>query len=312
MSYLNIVSKKINYLLLFLCLFNIGVQAQQYKILNGDTINKIDINNMRQGNWKIFGNMVDDSRYKPDQIVEEGKYVNNKKQGVWTKYFPSGQEHTIINYSNNKPSGEYKVFYENGQLEEEGIWKTNKNVGNFKRFYENGKPHQDFIFNQTGKRDGIQKYYHENGQLMIVGEVREGKETGEFKEYYEDGSLKSVKVYDEPGVVNHTKTKEYTPKSEIKKEAVIETVDEKKVAKVEKDAVQNEADKKVNPFDGNGEHTLYNANRQISQKGLFKNYKLMDGFYYKYDENGILKNIERYKGGKYVGDAPIEEAEGKK
>ena len=50
----------------------------------------------------------------------------------------------------------------------------------------------------------------------------------------------------------------------------------------------------------------------LSQKGLFKNYKLIDGFCYKYDENGILRNIERYKAGKYVGDAPIEEVEGKK
>lgn len=286
--------------------------AQQYKLLGKDTINKIDANNMRQGNWKIFGEMTDDVRYKPNQVVEEGKYVNNKKEGVWIKYFPSGQEHTIINYVANKPNGPYKVFYENGQLEEEGVWKMNRNTGNFKRFYENGKPHQEFIFNPSGKRDGTQKYYHENGQLMIVGTIAEGKEKGEFKEYYEDGSLKSQKFYDEPGVINPSKTKEYEAKTPIKAAPIMEVIDAKKTATVEKGAVQNEAEKKINPFDGNGQHTLYNSSRQISQKGLFKNYKLMDGYFYKYDENGMLKNIERFKNGKYVGDAPIEEVEGKK
>ncbi len=281
--------------------------AQSFLLLNGDTINRIDANNLRQGHWKMYGKMLDEQRYKPDQVIEEGEFINNKKQGIWTKYFPSGKVHTIINYVNNRPNGSYKVYYENGQLEEEGDWRNNKNVGNFKRYYENGKLQQEFVFNNYGKRDGVQKYYHENGQLMIIGEVRDGKETGEFKEYYEDGKLKSAKFYDEPGVVNHQKTKEFAPTKETQNQNAVEIIDDKKIATVEKDAVQNEADKKINPFNGNGDHTLYNKNRQISQKGFFKNYKLINGLYYRYDENGILKNIEQYRNGKYIGDAPLEE-----
>ncbi len=298
------------YYFVLLCWFTTTLQAQQYKMYNNDTINKVDVNNMRQGKWKVFGDMIDDKRYAPTQIVEEGMYTDNKKQGVWIKYFPSGKQHTIITYLNGRPNGDYKVFYENGQLEEEGVWKNSRNVGNFKRFYENGKPHQEFVFNPGGKRDGTQKYYYDNGQLNIIGLVKEGKESGEFKEYYEDGSLKSVKYFDELGKVNHEKTKTYESKQPQKNE-VIEVVDPKKVAKVEAGSAQNEAEQRKNPFDGNGDHTLYNSNRQISQKGVFKAYKLMDGFYYKYDENGMLKNIERYKGGKYVGDAPMEDASGK-
>ena len=33
----------------------------------------------------------------------------------------------------------------------------------------------------------------------------------------------------------------------------------------------------------------------------------MEGKWYKYDENGILLNIEIIKGGRYIGDAPMEE-----
>lgn len=298
--------------LIILCINATCLSAQNYRILLGDTINRVDAGNMRQGTWKILGDMSNDHRFKPGQVLEEGKYVNNKKEGIWITYFPTGQEHTIIQYGANRPNGPYKVFYENGQLEEEGNWKMNKNIGGFKRFYENGKLQQEFVFNTSGKRDGTQKYFYENGQLMIVGVIAEGKETGEFKEYYEDGSVKNIKFYDEPGVVNPAKTKEFEPKTPQKPEPLMEVIDAQKTAVVEKGAIQNEAEKKHNPFDGNGQHTLYNSSRNISQKGLFRNYKLIDGYYYKYDENGMLKNIERYKNGKYVGDAPIEEAEGKK
>ena len=285
-----------------------SIAAQSFRIYNNDTINRVDVNNLRQGAWKVFGDMLDDHKFKNDQLVEEGEYQNNRKQGVWVTYFPNGQEHTIIDYRNGRPNGDYKVFYENGQLEEEGTWSRNRNTGDFKRFYENGSKHQEFVFNISGKRDGVQKYYHDNGQLMIVGTIEDGKEVGEFKEYYKDGSLKSVKYFDEPGKVNHEKTKTYKEQGNpVATKVEIETVDPTKVAKVEQGAKQNEAEKKINPFNGNGNHTLYNSNRQISQKGFFKNYKLIDGLYYKYDENGILKNIEKYKNGKYVGDSPIEE-----
>ncbi|MCI5056076.1 MAG: hypothetical protein MRY83_08210 [Flavobacteriales bacterium] len=296
---------------LFVCMLFFGenIVAQNYILYDGDTINRVDDNNQKQGEWVYFGRMKNEPEFKPDQIVEEGNFKNNRKQGVWLKYWPNGKVHTLITYVNNVPRGEYKVYYENGQLEEHGHWKTRRNVGDFKRFYENGEPMQDFIFNQSGKRDGEQKYFYDNGQLMIIGNIQEGKEVGEFKEYYADGSLKSLKYFDEPGKVNHAKTvtKDPIDKALASKDPVMETIDETKEAKVEEGAQQNAAQKKVNPFNGNGEHTLYNKNKQISQKGIFKNYKLIDGQYYRYNDDGILIAIERYKKGKYVGDVPIEE-----
>lgn len=300
--------RNISLLLVFFMFFEISLSAQSSREYKGETINVTDSTNKKQGKWIFFGeDMKNESGYQPDQLVEEGTYVNNKKDGLWIKYFPNGKPETEINYSNNRPNGEYKVYYENGQLQEHGVWKNNRNIGNFKRFHENGEPQQEFVFNTTGKRDGIQKYYHENGQLMIEGEIREGKEAGEFKEYYANGDIKAIRVYDEAGVLNPEKTQlEIAPKNKLVEIKETPSVPDK-VAVVEKGAVQNEAVAKVVPFNGNGDHTLYNKNRQISQKGTFKNYKLIEGMYYKYDDNGILINIERYKNGKYVGDVPIEE-----
>jgi hypothetical protein len=56
-------------------------------------------------------------------------------------------------------------------------------------------------------------------------------------------------------------------------------------------------------FDGNGYHKLYNLSKKISKKAYFNNYQLMDGLWYRYDEDGVLLKIEIYKNGKVVKDS---------
>ena len=76
-------------------------------------------------------------------------------------------------------------------------------------------------------------------------------------------------------------------------------------------ARQVNADKDDKPnyghFDGNGYAKLYNQDKLITKDGIFKSYRLIDGKWYKYDENNILINIERIKNGRYVGDVPFDE-----
>ncbi len=290
---------------IFTTLFLHVLLSQSYQVYNGDTINKVDESNFKQGHWIYFGNMINLPEYKPEQKVEEGKYQDNRKDGIWVKYFPNEKVQSEITFSNNRPNGEYKIYYNNGQLQEQGMWKNNRNTGAFKRYHENGQPQQEFVFNETGKRDGTQKYFHENGQLMIIGDIKEGKETGEFKEFFSNGDLKSVKVFDEAGVLNTEKSKEFEPvKPEVK---IIETkpdVPEKVTSVVTKDEKVNEA---VSVFNGEGNNTLYNKNKQVSQKGFFKGGRLKDGEKYIYDKDGILTTIEKYKNFKYIGDGVIEE-----
>lgn len=274
--------------------------SQTFEIYNGDTINYVDANNLKQGLWKIFNHMKNLPGYKPDQVVEEGYYKDSRKVGIWRRYYPNGNIKDEIEYNNNRPSGKYKIYYENGVLQEEGEWKNNRNVGTFKRYYENGNISQEFSFNESGKREGTQKYYYENGQLMIEGEWKEGKESGVLKEYYENGDLKAEKFFAD-GQLDPEKTKTYEPKKpiEVKKE---------EPAPVANVVVKKEEEKpNIGAFDGNGYAKLYNLNKQISKDGIFKNYKLIDGKWYKYDENGILIKIEIYKNGRYVGDGVIEE-----
>lgn len=297
------------FLIVFLTMFN-PTFSQTFQIYNGDTINLVDANNMKQGHWIYFGNMKSLPGFAPDAKVEEGEFTNNRKNGTWIKYYPDGKTQSEITFMNNRPSGPYKTYYKNGQIEEEGVWKNNRNVGHFTRYYENGEKQQDFNFGTTGKREGHQEYYYENGQTMIEGNWATGKEDGKITEYFADGSLKSEKYFN-GGALDPAKTVKYEPKNEIKEvlPEPKETKEAPEVTKEEKVLGSNKVstNKNLGFFDGNGQNTLYNKNKQISQSGVFKNGRLWDGKWYRYDEDGILEAIEIYKNGKYVGDGVIEE-----
>src|SRR5690606_5390743 len=120
---------------------------------------------------------------------EEGSYENSRKQGLWKNFFPSGKVKSEIAYVNSRPNGTYRTYFENGQIEEEGNWQNNRNTGGFKRFHENGQTAQEFVFNDSGERDGKQVYFYENGQVMIEADIAARKEKF-VDEHYEDGSIK--------------------------------------------------------------------------------------------------------------------------
>lgn len=277
-------------------------QGQTFEMFEGDTINYKDAMGKKQGNWKVFNKTKKLPGYKPDQVVEEGEYKDSKKIGVWKRYYSNGKVKDEITYKFNRPNGPYKTFYVNGQLEEEGMWKNSRNVGGFKRYHSNGKISQEFNFSTTGKRQGQQKYYYENGQVMIEGDWNGGKETGVLTEYYENGDVKAKKVFNE-GQMDEAQTQNFAAKSPVK-DAIKE---EEKAAPVKEVVAQKSEKPNHGHFDGNGYYKLYNTNKMIVKDGIFKNYRLIDGKWYKYSEDGILINIERIKNGRYIGDVPFDE-----
>ena len=75
-----------------------------------DTINRTDAQGNKQGNWILFGKTMQAPGFKDDQMVEEGLYVNNKKAGVWKRYFSSGNLSKTVTYDSGLPNG-YAIFY---------------------------------------------------------------------------------------------------------------------------------------------------------------------------------------------------------
>ena len=117
-----------------------GIIAQTDKSISSDTLNFIDSTGKKQGHWIITNSMLHKPCFKDDQKVEEGKYLNSRKTGIWTEYYCSGKTKSIATYVNGRPNGPAKLYYENGQLKEEGIWENHRWVrGSYKKYTKDGK-----------------------------------------------------------------------------------------------------------------------------------------------------------------------------
>lgn len=262
-----------------------------------DTLNRLDETGRKQGYWKVTAPKADKPGYQDGQLIEEGRYSNSKRIGIWRRYWPNGAVMSEITYQMGRPRGEYRTYYPSGKVEEQGSWDLDRNTGTFQRYHPNGKLAQDFVFNANGVRDGEQKYYHENGQLAVQVHVDEGREDGALKRFTPDGQLQQVAEF-ESGVIDASSSKylKLAPKAEDVK------VDAKAAPAP---VVTQEETTNAIAFRENGYNTLYDRQLRISQQGDFKAGRLWDGKRYTYDSNGILTRIQTFKKGRYIGDAVI-------
>ncbi|MCC6690055.1 MAG: toxin-antitoxin system YwqK family antitoxin [Bacteroidia bacterium] len=277
-----------------------------------DSVNVTDADGKRQGRWVVTNKLMKPPLvgYTEDQKVEEGRYVDSKKIGIWVAYYANGKMKNRITFEGGRPFGKAIMYHENGKVAEEGLWRNNRWVGDYKLYYENGEVQHEFKFNSGGKREGNQKYFAENGQLIIEGEMKDSKEIGTWKEFYENGDLKAEKAFND-GTIDPVNTKTYEPKKPVepkKEDASVKEEEPKSPAAVKVDATEkpNEgAVKNTKPFTGEGYAKLFRPDRQISKDGEFHKFRLIDGKTYIYNNNGILERIAVYQNGKYIGDAPL-------
>lgn len=264
-----------------------------------DTLNALDDLGRRQGWWRITAPKEDKPGFTDGQLIEEGRYNNSKRIGLWRRFWPNGKLMSEINYRMGRPQGDYKTYYPDGKIEEQGTWDLDRNTGIFKRWHPNGQLAQDFLFNEHGVRDGTQKYYHENGQLEVEVSIREGKEDGMLKRYYANGDLQQVAQFS-GGVINEANSKYIRP---------VHKVEAPKPDASAKPAPERKADEVTNAvsFRENGFNTLYDRQLRLSQQGEFKGGKLWNGKYYRYNASGELYRIEVYQDGRFAGTAQITE-----
>ncbi len=252
-------------IILILCLIVLPLAGQNYKIYNGDTINVVN-NNVKQGLWITFDNAN-------ESIIEQGHYKNNKKTGVWSNFYPSGQKKNEITYTNGKAVGPAWFYYSDGKLSEQGNWNIDHWEGEYKFYHESGQLAYDWNYDNSGRRTGTQKYYHENGELKYEGDWVKGKTTGSLKMFNESGDLITERIYDDKGKFASNVT--HTPGS-----------NQKQVASNEREV-----------FKGTGMHTVYTLQGRPERKGFFVRGQLFNGQCYQYSQTGALEIIEHFENG---------------
>jgi antitoxin component YwqK of YwqJK toxin-antitoxin module len=255
-----------------------------------------DSNGKRTGKWIFTETDRPNSGFKKDAKVEEGYFLNGRKEGIWLKYHKDGKTISLKgNYTNNRPEGDYKRYFKDGKLKEAGSFSKDQFKGLLTRYHSNGKMSYQGNYNNSGYENGTIKYFHENGNLELEYSVKNNSLEGKVSRYFEDGSLKESFIISADGKIRNTQTfvKRERPKNEV--------VETKPVKIVYPPKIKNPNTKGLR-FDPNGYNTIYNENEEIWMDGEFKNGQLWDGRVRDYDKNGIVKKIRVFKKGVYHSD----------
>lgn len=262
-----------------------------------DKINQKSANGKKQGKWVYYGKDRPQEGYPSDGKIEEGPYVDDRKEGTWIKYHTDGVTPKLRGeYKNNRPEGEYVKTYPNGKVKEVGTFIRNLYQDSLKRYHENGKLEYEAKYNVSGKEQGKVKYFYPNGQLEFEYEANDGKPTGKSVRYYENGDIKEIAYYDADGSVAKSEQKEMV--------SAVVTVKDPGVSKETAPKVGTPKTKGAK-FQPNGYNKIYNANDEIWQDGNFKNGVLWDGKVYEYDRDGILLKVKVFKNGVYHSDGQL-------
>src|SRR3954469_15661369 len=105
---------------LFFISFAASSQWKSYRLTNnGDTINCIDNNDLKQGKWSV---KVDGVRGEPG-YQEEGMYKDGKKEGVWRSYTSMGDLFAVERFRWGNKDGKCQYYNMAGITREES-WKA--------------------------------------------------------------------------------------------------------------------------------------------------------------------------------------------
>lgn len=148
----------IAYSIFILGAFTLQAQYKHYEVKDGDTINKVDENGLKQGVWREY--------YAGNKLKAEVVFKNNKKQGL--------EIHWHNNISN---CVKQETYYNNGVLD-----------GPVTYYYKSCK--KELIENfKNGVKEGIEISYHHNGNIKAEGNYKKGNLDGVYKVYDKSGKF---------------------------------------------------------------------------------------------------------------------------
>jgi hypothetical protein len=111
------------YLLFFVFCISLKCYSQPGSFIigvKGDTLNKVDNKNLKQGKWVI---RLEEVRGEPG-YEEEGEFKNNRKEGTWRVYSLDGDLIGLEFYHWGNKDGVCQYFNTSGSLVREESWRA--------------------------------------------------------------------------------------------------------------------------------------------------------------------------------------------
>jgi antitoxin component YwqK of YwqJK toxin-antitoxin module len=258
--------------------------------------NKRNADGERQGKWVFTGKDYPHKNLPKTQKVEEGYYVDGRKEGTWIKYFSDGGVQLKGTYNNNRPEGPYTRYFPNGKIAEQGEFKANGYKGLLLRYHDNGQLAYRANFNNQGQESGKVSYYHSNGKLALSYTVKNGEVQGQVLRYNTSGQVQSSFNVASDGAISAVQKANNQTTVVVPKPVSTTNVYPPRLTNPKTKGLR---------FVPNGYNKVYNDNDEIWMDGEFKNGQLYDGKVYDYDLDGIVQKVRIYKLGKYHSDGQL-------
>lgn len=279
-----------------LLLLLIALPLTSFKLYGqSDTLNQT-ISGLKQGYWVVYGKDKPDKGYPPEGKIEEGPYVDNRKEGRWIKYHVDGVTPRLKGvYKNGHPNGAFEKFHTTGGSSQKGTYGNKRMTGAFLITNEEGIVTQRKTFNPSGREEGKVEMFYDDGTPQMVMNKKNGVTTGDAITYYPNGDVKKVITYSDTGdiVTKVDKNRVNPPKGATEPAGGGGPRGDKGVIK------------DGSKFNRDGYNKLYNDDDEIWMDGQFKGSKFWAGKLFKYDSDGILLKIEIWKNGKYHSDGQL-------
>lgn len=273
---------------------------------NGGEINQKDENGRKTGVWVVYAKEKNLPIYRPDDIYETGEYINGRKEGVWKRFYPSGNLLSEITMVNGRPSGEFTTYHDKeGAVSEKGAMNGRMMKGPHIMINEDGVVTIEKNYGEDGKMEGKQIHRYDNGQIEVEFEKKDGKNTGKTVYYYKNGDVRKTIEYGENGEVLKTEEKErvrpaYKPKKPKKPG--------KRAPKVPSGTHLQIDGKKIDAVEiPPGRQKIFLPGGDILYDGFFEDGVFREGEYFVYDSDGLLDHIEVYKDFEYVANGVIKD-----
>ncbi len=139
--------------------------------------------------------------HENEEILAQGKFINQLKDSTWNIYSPSGKISIIENYTNGILNGERLVFYPLGnsitkknQVSQKQYYLNGKLNGKQVEYFDNGKTWRESNY-QNGIKEGEELTYNPYGYLEIRDFYVHGDKNGWCYAYDSIGNNVTSKVY---------------------------------------------------------------------------------------------------------------------
>jgi len=134
-------------------------------------------------------------------LAAEGKYINSKRDSVWTFYNIQGNLIARESYEDNKKNGPSITYFPSGRKAEVTLYENGKKTGEWLQFYESGKPKAKGKY-VDGKLQGEVLYYEPTGRIGAKGKYVKGLMDGNWYFFDDANKIEKTQVWDRGTLVS--------------------------------------------------------------------------------------------------------------